>query len=124
MKCKKCPHLVKHGQVSDTGDIEFKSMCGLAMKRQVFEVYGDPNKRPGRKGTKTYVKLKGTGGKGSMVGSTIAGTKTDPKTGKTMKRTLADGSKVVVEGSVQKFKKKGGAMLKSSGEKPTLLYIV
>ena len=53
MKCKKCPHLVKHGQVSDTGDIEFKSMCGLAMKRQVFEVYGDPNKRPGRKGTKT-----------------------------------------------------------------------
>ena len=53
MKCKKCPHLVKHGQVSDTGDIEFKSMCGLAMKRQVFEVYGDPNKRPGRKGAKT-----------------------------------------------------------------------
>ena len=53
MKCKKCPHLVRHGQQACSGDIEFKSMCGLAMKKQVFEVYGDLNKRPGRKSAKT-----------------------------------------------------------------------
>ena len=61
----------------------------------------------GRIGEKTYVKMKGTGGKGAMVGSKIYGAKTDPKTGRTMKRTLKDGSKVIVEGSVQEFKKKG-----------------
>lgn len=63
-----------------------------------------------RIGTKTYVKMENTGPKGSkgyLAGSTIAGTKTDPKTGRTMKRTLKDGSKVVVEGSVSKIKKKG-----------------
>lgn len=63
-----------------------------------------------RIGTKTYVRQEGTGAKGSkgyMAGSTIAGTKTNPKTGKTMKRKLADGSSVVVEGSVGKIKKRG-----------------
>jgi hypothetical protein len=59
----------------------------------------------GRIGTKTYVKMKGTGGEGAMYGSTIAGTKTGPD-GRTMKRTLKDGSKVVVEGSVSEIKKK------------------
>tara|TARA_B100001057_G_scaffold406184_1_gene419485 strand:- start:1443 stop:2426 length:984 start_codon:yes stop_codon:yes gene_type:complete len=59
-----------------------------------------------RMGTKTYTKMKGTGGKGAMTGSTIAGTKTGPG-GRTMKRTLKDGSKVVVEGSVSKIKAKG-----------------
>ncbi len=64
-----------------------------------------------RIGTKTYVRQEKTGAKGSkgyMAGSTIAGTKTGPD-GRTMKRTLKDGSKVVVEGSVSTIKKKGVA---------------
>jgi len=53
----------------------------------------------GRLGEKTYVKMEGTGGKGYMAKSTIAGTKGT--------RTLADGTKVVKEASVSKIKKKG-----------------
>jgi len=63
-----------------------------------------------RIGTKTYVRQERTGAKGSkgyLAGSTIAGTKTNPETGRTMKRKLKDGSEVVVEGSVSKIKKKG-----------------
>lgn len=34
MLCKRCPHLVRHGQVdAETQKIEFKSMCGLVMKK-------------------------------------------------------------------------------------------
>ncbi|MES2744595.1 MAG: hypothetical protein V4655_04170 [Bdellovibrionota bacterium] len=34
MLCKRCPHLVRHGQVeAETQKIEFKSMCGLIMKK-------------------------------------------------------------------------------------------
>ena len=53
----------------------------------------------GRMGEKTYVKLKGTGGKGAMVKSKIYGTKG--------MRTLSDGSKVMIEDTAQAFKKKG-----------------
>lgn len=82
----------------------------------------------GRIGTKTYARMEGTGKKGSlgaMTGSTISGTETD-KRGRTKMRTLADGSKVVVEGSVSKIKKKGvqgpkittSELKKSKGKSP------
>ena len=33
MQCKKCPHLVRHGQVAPDGKtIEFKNRCGLRMR--------------------------------------------------------------------------------------------
>ena len=61
----------------------------------------------GRLGTKVYVRQEGTGAKGSkgyMAKSTIAGTKG--------MRTLADGSKVMIEDTAQAFKKKGLAQPK------------
>lgn len=36
MLCKRCPHLVRHGQVdAETQQIEFKSLCGLVMKKHM-----------------------------------------------------------------------------------------
>ena len=38
MLCKRCPHLVKHGQVAKDGrTITFKTLCGLKMKQKVEE---------------------------------------------------------------------------------------
>ena len=38
MLCKRCPHLVKHGQGAKDGtSIVFKSLCGLKMKQNVQE---------------------------------------------------------------------------------------
>jgi len=37
MLCKRCPHLVKHGQVAKDGKISFKTLCGLKMKQKVEE---------------------------------------------------------------------------------------
>ncbi len=59
----------------------------------------------GRVGTKTYQRAKGQKGAYTMMGSTIAGTKT--KGGRTQMRKLADGSEVVMEGSVNRIKTKG-----------------
>lgn len=59
----------------------------------------------GRVGEKTYQRAKGQKGAYTMMGSTIAGTKT--KGGRTQMRTLADGSKVVMEGSVNTIKTRG-----------------
>jgi hypothetical protein len=36
MLCKRCPHLVRHGQyVPENAQIEFKSLCGLVMKKHM-----------------------------------------------------------------------------------------
>jgi hypothetical protein len=36
MLCKRCPHLVRHGQyVPENGQIEFKNLCGLVMKKHM-----------------------------------------------------------------------------------------
>ncbi len=36
MLCKRCPHLVRHGQyIQETKSIEFKSLCGLVMKKHL-----------------------------------------------------------------------------------------
>ncbi len=36
MLCKRCPHLVRHGQyVQESGQIEFKNLCGLVMKKHM-----------------------------------------------------------------------------------------
>ncbi len=36
MLCKRCPHLVRHGQYNqDTKEIEFKNLCGLVMKKNM-----------------------------------------------------------------------------------------
>lgn len=53
----------------------------------------------GRIATKTYQRGKGQKGKFTMIGSDTAGTKT--RGGRTQYRTLPDGSKVVVEASLQ-----------------------
>ena len=54
MLCKRCPHLVRHGQLgSDKETIEFRSLCGLAIKQAIIDEGGgiDPKKAP-RKGAK------------------------------------------------------------------------
>lgn len=54
MLCKRCPHLVRHGQVcgDDQQTIEFKNLCGLAIKQALAEEGGDQAKKPPRKGAK------------------------------------------------------------------------
>ena len=60
MLCKRCPHLVRHGQVdAETQKIEFKSMCGLIMKKFLAPeippeevVKGKPPRKGAKKVTK------------------------------------------------------------------------
>ncbi|NRA64100.1 MAG: hypothetical protein HRU19_06420 [Pseudobacteriovorax sp.] len=55
MLCKRCPHLVRHGQLAkDNKSIEFKSLCGLVMKQNLLEENGgiDPNKKMAKKPVK------------------------------------------------------------------------
>ncbi len=33
MLCRKCPHVVKHGKMLKSGEIEFSHGCGLAMRK-------------------------------------------------------------------------------------------
>jgi hypothetical protein len=41
MHCRRCPHLVRHGQLAeDQKTIEFKNLCGLMVKQQVLEEQG------------------------------------------------------------------------------------
>ncbi len=36
MLCKRCPHLVRHGQYNlETKEIEFKNLCGLVLKKNM-----------------------------------------------------------------------------------------
>ena len=52
MSCKRCPHLVRHGQMSESGNIEFLNSCGLLMKAEILELGADCFKKPGRKPTR------------------------------------------------------------------------
>lgn len=61
----------------------------------------------GRLGTKTTI----TAGSSTKAKTELAGTEKD-ESGRTKYRTLADGTKVVVEGSVNAFKKKSPAKMK------------
>ncbi|MFY7985108.1 MAG: hypothetical protein ACOVO6_01470 [Burkholderiaceae bacterium] len=61
MLCKRCPHLVRHGQFNqETGEIEFRSLCGLVMKKNMVQEIVPEDlkakgpkkgvKKPGKKG--------------------------------------------------------------------------
>lgn len=52
MNCKRCPHLVRHGHMGKSGNIEFLNNCGLLMKAETLELGADSFKKPGRKPTK------------------------------------------------------------------------
>ncbi|MFW7377566.1 MAG: hypothetical protein ACOH5I_02005 [Oligoflexus sp.] len=56
MHCRRCPHLVRHGQLGeDKQSIEFKNLCGLVIKQQLLKELGPENvtmKKPPRKTTK------------------------------------------------------------------------
>ena len=52
MHCKRCPHLVRHGQMDKGGGIEFLNNCGLLMKAETLEMGVDNFKKPGRKPTR------------------------------------------------------------------------
>ncbi len=59
MLCKRCPHLVRHGQLAkDQKTIEFKSLCGLVMKQSLADENGgmDAGRKPARKPVKQEVK--------------------------------------------------------------------
>ena len=59
MLCKRCPHLVRHGQLAkDNKTIEFKSLCGLIIKQNLLDENGgvDPNKKMAKKPVKKPVK--------------------------------------------------------------------
>lgn len=72
----------------------------------------------GRLGTETTVKVSQKGVKGNKKTSTAyAGTKKDPKTGRTMYRTLKDGTKVVREGTVSEITPRGIGGKKKKGAK-------
>ncbi|SMF22176.1 hypothetical protein [Pseudobacteriovorax antillogorgiicola] len=59
MLCKRCPHLVRHGQLADDQkSIEFRSLCGLAIKQALMEEGGFDAKKPQRKGAKKAVPVK------------------------------------------------------------------
>ncbi len=52
MLCKRCPHLVRHGQfVQEKSQIEFKSLCGLIMKKYMTPepVIDDPKAKGPKK---------------------------------------------------------------------------
>ena len=60
MLCKRCPHLVRHGQLGkDEKTIEFRSLCGLAIKQALMEEGGlEAGKKPQRKGAKKAAPIK------------------------------------------------------------------
>jgi len=44
MHCRRCPHLVRHGQLGeDKKSIEFKNLCGLVIKQQLLAEMGPEN---------------------------------------------------------------------------------
>lgn len=57
MHCRRCPHLVRHGQLgADKQSIEFKNLCGLVIKQQQLlesgQIEAIPAKKIPRKSTK------------------------------------------------------------------------
>jgi hypothetical protein len=57
MHCRRCPHLVRHGQLAeDKETIEFKNLCGLVIKQQTLKEQGaeasPAAKKTNRKGAK------------------------------------------------------------------------
>ena len=57
MSCKRCPHLVRHGQMDDQSNIVFFNSCGLLMKADVLEMGADNFRKPGRKPGKKVEKV-------------------------------------------------------------------
>ena len=61
MLCKRCPHLVRHGQLGpDKKTIEFKEMCGLIMKAQTQPEGLDITKKAPKKAPKKVPKKEET----------------------------------------------------------------
>ena len=58
MLCKRCPHLVRHGQLDKDQNIEFRSLCGLAIKQTLMEEGLLDTKKPQRKGAKKASPIK------------------------------------------------------------------
>ncbi len=53
MLCKRCPHLVRHGQLaSDRKNIEFKNICGLILKAETALENPQAETAPARRGPK------------------------------------------------------------------------
>lgn len=50
MHCRRCPHLVRHGQLGeDKKSIEFKNLCGLIIKQQIMKEMGTVEASPMKK---------------------------------------------------------------------------
>jgi hypothetical protein len=57
MHCRRCPHLVRHGQLADDKQtIEFKNLCGLVIKQQLQKEQGIDAANQGKKPSKKVVK--------------------------------------------------------------------
>lgn len=59
MLCKRCPHLVRHGQhVPETNQIEFRNLCGLIMKKFMTPdpIIEDPKAKGPKKPVKRVLK--------------------------------------------------------------------
>ncbi len=53
MLCKRCPHLVRHGQLgADKKTIEFRNLCGLRVKQQLATEQAQTEASNARKGAK------------------------------------------------------------------------
>lgn len=59
MLCKRCPHLVRHGQMAeDNKTIGFRSLCGLAIKQTLIDEGLIDVKKPQRRGAKKAEPIK------------------------------------------------------------------